>query len=209
VNEQWWKLDPTHWYNSIDVDIDLLGTESAFPFDSYRQEILFLLEPPEGFIVDISEFEQSELGHIPFQFRILEGFTGYSVRTEALSNQRIIIVVERPLVVRIQTLIIIMALTFLSLWVLCWVYFRPAKNNGRRDDLLALVGLVTLMVAIPAMRFVLVPSEIHSPTTFDYMLLLPLLFSLTAIFFAIFRSYIVHRPAKPNHKPHSGNVPFV
>jgi len=89
-----WTIDPHKLIDTIEVDIPLNGSETAFPFDSYHQTLHVVTYPPPEANFTQEELEQSELG-VPVEFHIFEYIPGYKVTERPIFGTMLAITIER------------------------------------------------------------------------------------------------------------------
>lgn len=185
-----WTIDPQKLIDTIEVDIPLNGSETAFPFDSYHQTLHVVTYPPPEANFTQEELEQSELG-VPVEFHIFEYIPGYKVTERPIFDTMLAITIERHWSVPTEVTIIWLGLTFTSFLVLV----RAGKTRGNGEIWTIIVGVAALLIAIPAMRFALVPQDISSSwTALDIMLVVPSAISLLAVLVALGRVLITGIP---------------
>lgn len=184
-----WILNPHNTFNEMEVDIPLNGSETAFPFESYHQTLSFTLHPPDE--MELTAEESKTFGAwgfgMPMKFRVHEYVLGYKVNAQTpdldpnLSVGKFLkISIERPWFIPTLVTIIWLVLTLASTFLL----IRALRSGSNREMLVILTGVATLLIAIPAMRFALVPSEISSWTILDMGLVIPAIISLLAVLVA-------------------------
>ena len=179
VYSQRWMLEGSVVWNKVEAEIRFAGRDSAFPFDRYVQYITFIIYPPEG--VTVEEGRSLE-GFVPVQLRIVDKAEGYTLSLDSKRSgffNMIRIWIDRPLLATVQIMLLWFVLTVLSVLVFISC-FRVRKAS---DIVPVFVGVVTLMIGIPTMRYTLVPPEIHSFTVLDKLLFVPLFVSLLAILY--------------------------
>lgn len=212
------QLDPTirtirglpAWDYHVDIDIELPGSESAFPFDSHSRHVTFRVEAPDGLLVEGAKYEQHPRGPIPFQFWVIKEFEGYSLDVETTSNISLIATVRQAGVIRLQVIAITVALTLLALWVLLRTLRLPWRSVGDQSMVPSLVGLGAILIAMPTLRLTLVPADIQSETALDWMLLLPLVLAVFAILWGFAFALRGRRPTKKRQAPRgSDRLPLV
>ena len=177
VYHQRWMLEGSVVWNEVEAEIRFAGSDSAFPFDRYRQFIMFIIYPPKG--VTVEEGRSFE-GFVPVQLRVVDKARGYTLSLDtgwAGLNNMLGIWINRSLLATVEIMLIWFVLTILSVLVL----IRACRMRKGRDIVGISIGVVGLMIGIPAMRFAVVPPEIQSFTVLDKLLLAPLVISLLAI----------------------------
>ena len=178
VYNQRWMLQGSVVWNEVEAEIRFAGSDSAFPFDRYGQFIMFIIYPPEG--VKVEEGRSFE-GFVPVQLRVVDK-AGYTLSLDSKMaglNNMLGIWINRPLFSTVEIMLIWFVLTILSVLVL----IRAWSMREGRDILAIFIGVVSIMIGIPTLRYALVPPEIHSFTVLDKILLVPLVISLVAILY--------------------------
>ena len=185
-NAQRWVLDPSSPFNQIDVDVRLAGSESAFPFDSYSQRFWFPAALPGNMTAGNASFTQSDaLNKVPFQFRILNSVRGYRIMQKAGWYNVLELKIERPWQPIALVMLVWCIITLLSVIV----FLRSIRKKGVIDALPLLIGIAAVMIAVPTARIALVPSDVHSWTVFDMLLILPLGLSLVTLLYAAYSTF--------------------
>jgi hypothetical protein len=69
------------------------------------------------------------------------------------------------------------------------VFLRSIRKKGVIDALPLLIGIAAVMIAVPTARIALVPSDVHSWTVFDMLLILPLGLSLVTLLYAAYSTF--------------------
>ncbi len=138
---------------------NLSGDEFLFPFDTYETALHVNLPIPEGIVIGNTEYPLSENNRLPFAFSVVKTFRGFNISMTPIDNNEFLIEVSRGLFDKVIFILSLIPLMLIGVWFV----LRSIKIQD--IDIPLLLGVIALIIGIPALREALVPSHLFNKSS--------------------------------------------